>query len=90
MQQMNLEPQQVLRAANAGLQLLNTPGAVNVPSPMAITGDVAVLNALLNAIARQEVIVVNAPSKAAPGGEPSPDGDGEKKPELKKIEGGKE
>ena len=83
-QQMNLEPQQVLRAATAGIQLLNTPGAVNVPSQMAITGDVAVLNALLSAIVRQEVMIVNTPQK--PAAEPSPDGDGEQKPELKSVE----
>ena len=73
MQQINLEPQQVLRAAQAGLQLLNTPGAVNVPSPMAITGDIAVLNALLGAISKQEVIIVNAPPQ--PEGEQTPAGD---------------
>jgi len=72
MQKVNLEPQQILRAAQAGMQLLQTPGAVNVPGPLAISGDVQILNALLGAIARGEVQVVNAPSQvpALPPSEP--------------------
>jgi len=76
-QHINLEQPQILRAAQAGLQLLNTPGAVNVPSPMAITGDVQILNALLQAIVQQQVIIVNPPAK--PEGElppPPPDENG--------------
>lgn len=87
MQSINLEPQQVLRAATAGVQLLNTPGAVNVPSQMAITGDVAVLNALLSALVRQEVIIVNAPPQPATGDQPPPPGNGEVQPKLEAVEG---
>jgi hypothetical protein len=57
----DLNPQQVQMAANAGLTLLNTPGAVNVPGPMAVSGVVKVLAQLLTAIANQEVMVVNFP-----------------------------
>lgn len=88
--QIDLNPQQVQMAANAGLTLLNTPGAVSVPGPMAVTGVVATLNSLLQAIVSGKVVVMNAPTPKEiapipPGGE----GDGEKKPDLKPIEGGK-
>lgn len=59
--QVDLNPQQVQMAANAGITLLNTPGAVSVPSPMAVSGVVRVLMQLLMAIANQEVMVVNYP-----------------------------
>lgn len=57
----DLNPQQIQMAANAGVQLLNTPGAVNVPSPMACSGVMKTLLQLLMAIANQEVMVVNIP-----------------------------
>ena len=57
----DLNPQQVQQAANAGVQLLNTPGAVNVPSPMACSGVMQTLLQLLMAIANREVMVVNVP-----------------------------
>jgi len=69
----DLHPQQVQQAANAGVQLLNTPGAVNVPSPMACSGVMKTLLQLLMAIANQEVMVVNVPVKledAPPPAEP--------------------
>jgi len=50
-------PDQVIRAATAGLQLLNTPGAVNVPGPMAISGDIQLLNAVLNSIVQRQVVL---------------------------------
>ena len=61
----DLNPQQVQMAAQAGVTLLNTPGAVNVPSPMAVSGAVRVLMQLLVAIANQEVMVVNVPVQLA-------------------------
>lgn len=64
-QRIDLNPQQVQMAAQAGVQLLNTPGAVNVPSPMAVSGAVRVLMQLLMAIANQEVMVVNTPVQLA-------------------------
>jgi hypothetical protein len=57
----DLNPQQVQMAANAGLSLLNTPGAVNVPGPMAVSGVIKTLAQLLTAIVNQEVMVVNVP-----------------------------
>ncbi len=72
-QNINLEPQQVQQAAAAGLQLLNTPGAVSVPGPMALTNSVQILNAVLTAIANGQVVLVNAPpaedGKAPPAAE---------------------
>jgi hypothetical protein len=58
---MDLNPQQIQQAANAGITLLNTPGAVNVPGPMAVSGIIRVLNAFLLAIVNQEVMVVMVP-----------------------------
>ena len=69
----DLNPQQVQQAAIAGAQLLNTPGAVNVPSPMACSGVMKTLLQLLTAIANQEVMVVNLPPQlkdAPPPAEP--------------------
>lgn len=57
----DLNPQQVQQAAQAGVQLLQTPGAVSVPSPMACSGVMKTLLQLLLAIANQEVMVVNIP-----------------------------
>ena len=61
----DLNPQQVQAAANAGVTLLGTPGAVSVPSPMACSGVMKTLLQLLMAIANQEVMVVNIPVKLA-------------------------
>ena len=58
-------PQQIQQAALAGVTLLNTPGAVNVPSPMACSGVMKTLLQLLMAIANQEVMIVNIPVKMA-------------------------
>jgi len=60
-------PDQVIRAATAGLALLSTPGAVNVPGPMAISGDIQLLNAVLNAIVQRQV-VLGHPEKGSPEG----------------------
>ncbi len=60
-QKIDLNPQQIQMAANAGITLLNTPGAVNVSGPMAVSGVVRTLNALLVAIVNQEVMIVNVP-----------------------------
>lgn len=61
----DLNQEQIQMAAQAGVTLLNTPGAVNVPSPMAVSGAVRVLMQLLMAIANNEVLVVNTPVKLA-------------------------
>lgn len=78
----NLSHEQTQQAAAAGVQLLQTPGAVSIPSPMAISGVVSTLNALLTAIASGQVVVVNAPTKK--------EDDGEKKSGITPIEGGKQ
>lgn len=69
----DLNPQQVQQAAQAGVQLLQTPGAVSVPSPMACSGVMKTLLQLLLAISNQEVMVVNFPPQlkdAPPPSEP--------------------
>ncbi len=71
--QVDLNPQQIQMAANAGVTLLGTPGAVSVPSPMACSGVMQTLLQLLMAIAKQEVMVVNFPPQlkdAPPPAEP--------------------
>lgn len=85
----NLSQEQMQQAATAGAQLLQTPGAVSIPSTMAITGIIGMLNALLTAIANGQVIVVNVPQKQIPEGEIPPNGDGAKEPDITPIEGGK-
>jgi len=78
-------------AAAAGVQLLNMPGAVNVPSTMAITGVVGILNSMLTAIMNGEVILLNVPKKQPEGdGKTPPEGDGEKKADLKPVDTGKQ
>jgi len=64
-QKIDLNPQQVQQAATAGVQLLQTPGAVSVPSPMACSGVMKTLLQLLMAIANQEVMVLNVPPQLA-------------------------
>ncbi len=63
--QVDLNPQQIQAAGQAGVTLLTTPGAVNVPGPMAVSGVAQVLLQLLMAIAKQEVMVINVPVKMA-------------------------
>lgn len=87
---MNLNLDQMKQAAAAGVTLLNTPGAVNVPSPMAITGIISVLNSLLTAVVNGEVLIVNVPKKKEGDGDTPPEGDGEKKADLKPVETGKQ
>jgi len=68
----DLNTQQIFAAANAGMTLLNTPGAVNVPGPMAVSGVTGTLYALLSAIVNREVMIVNVPPQLeeAPPAEP--------------------
>ncbi len=84
--QINLSQENIQQAAAAGLQLLQTPGAVNVPGPMSITGVMQILHGLLTAIVNKQVIVLNPQPLED---KTPPPQDDEKKPELKKIEGGK-
>lgn len=85
-QQIQLSPEQIQRAAKAGLTLLNTPGAVKVDGPMCISGEVQVLNTLLTAIINRQLIIANAPTpeKTPPGGKE------EKKTDLKSVPDKKE
>lgn len=87
-QRVNISQDQMKQAAAAGVQLLNTPGAVNVPGPMSISGITGTLNAMLTAIMNGEVMIVNIP-QTPEGDKTPPDGDGEKKPDLKPVEGKK-
>lgn len=86
----DITQEQMKQAATAGVQLLNTQGAVNVPSPMAISGVMGVLNSMLTAIANGEVILLNVPTQQAKpegnGEATPPEGDGDKKPDLKPVE----
>jgi hypothetical protein len=88
-QQINLSQDNIVQAAAAGIQLLNTPGAVNVPSPMAISGISQVLHSLLLAIVNKQVMVLQMPAQEKLEETPPPEGD-EKKPDLTPVEGGKQ
>lgn len=89
-QTVDITQEQMKLAATAGVQLLNTQGAVNVPSTMAITGVMGVLNSMLTAIANGQVILLNVPVKQEGDGKTPPEGDGEKKPDLKPVDTGKQ
>lgn len=88
MKEINFEPQQILLAANAGLTLLQTPGAIKVDGPMAISGDLGILNNLLAAIVQRQLVIVNA--NTIPDEDASPEGDGAPKPDLKPVPSKKE
>ena len=79
----DLNQEQIKMAAQAGVTLLNTPGAVNVPSPMAVSGAVRTLMQLLMAIANNEVLVVNTPVKLADA--PKPKEESPKDPPNKEV-----
>ena len=77
----DLNQDQIKMAANAGVTLLSTPGAVKVDGPMATSGVVRTLLQLLMAIGNNEVVVVNTPVKLAdapPAEEPPKDPPNEK------------
>lgn len=86
----DITQEQMKQAAQAGVQLLNTPGSVNVPSPMAISGVMGVLNSMLTAIANGEVVLMNVAPVKTPEGGGDGDGNGEKKPDLKPVGTGKQ
>ena len=52
-----LDPEQIKRAAASGVELLNTRGAVNVPSHMALSGDIQILDIVLKALAAGSVVL---------------------------------
>ena len=76
-QMVDLTPPQIQQAAQAGVNLLNTPGAVNVPSTMAISGVTQVLHALLLGIAENRLAVIDltrrAPEKPVEAGPDDPE-----------------
>ena len=61
-QKIDLSQQQIQKAAQAGVQLLNAPGAVSVPGPMSITGITQVLHAVLLGIAEGTLVVLDLKS----------------------------
>lgn len=88
--QIMLSNEQMQQAANAGVTLLNTPGVVAVPGPMAVSGIVGTLNSLLMAIASGEAVVMNVPIEQKENDKTPPEGDGDKKPDLKPVDTGKQ
>lgn len=85
-QGMELTPQQVQIAAQAGVKLFSTEGAVQVPSTWMMNGTFTILNGLLNALAQGAAILANPhmiqelQAKADEAG---------KKPQPKKVAGKK-
>ena len=85
MANMNVTPQQVQMAASAGVQLLQVDDLA-VPLVISKSGALGVLENLLGAIARGELIVSPNPELAA--NQPPPDPpDGEKKEPQRKGRG---
>lgn len=84
MANMNATPQQIRAAAAAGVELLSNKD-LPVPLGIAIGGQLSVLHSMLNAVANGELVLVNPPEQQAV---PSKE-DGEQKPNLKEIAGGK-
>jgi hypothetical protein len=80
MANMNITPQQVQMAASAGAQLLKIDD-LPVPMVLAKSGALSVLEGLLGAIARGELIVSPNPDLVEK--QPDPPDDGEKEPKGK-------
>lgn len=84
---MNATPQQIQAAASAGVALLSDKD-LKVPLGITIGGQLSVLHSILSAVASGELIVTNPPTpdqQAAAGKE-----DGDQKPNLKEVAGGKQ
>ena len=62
-QSVNITPEQIQKAAQAGVNLLSDDERVSVPPSMALNGDLSVLNAVLVALANGQAIVT-APQEA--------------------------
>ena len=75
--QMQVGPDQMRAAAEAGLRLLNDD-EVRVPSPLALSGHLNVLVGMLQGIVQGQLIVTNPPEVL----ESEPDGEG---PKLKAV-----
>lgn len=96
MQQQQVTPVQIQMAASAGVELLSNKD-LQVPMSIAKTGALAVLDGMLGAIARGELVVMPNPEmqqNTVPAG--SPDGSGPDPasaeltpPGLGRIDGGK-
>ena len=86
MPNMNATPQQIQAAASAGVALLSDKD-LKVPLGITIGGQLSVLHSILSAVASGELIVTNPPTpeQQAAGKE-----DGDQKPNLKEVAGGKQ
>lgn len=69
----NISPEQIRAAASAGVELLNTPGAVSVPSTMALTDNVKILHLLLSNLANGSIVVGNPSDLGKPEAKPKAD-----------------
>jgi len=56
-QKVQLTTQQIAQAAASTQKLLNDDARVNIPPSMAMSGDLVVINAVLGALVRGEVVV---------------------------------
>ena len=85
MNQVNITPDQVARAAASGIKLLSDDERVSVPPSVAMSGDLTILVGFLNGLANGELVLGPAPkpdSVLPPGGPEAPaaNGDGEGAP----------
>lgn len=71
-QQIQVQPEQVQKAAAAGLKLLTDDGRVNLPPSMAQDGTFVLLTGLLQALSTGQAVLGN-PADAVPAGEDGKD-----------------
>jgi len=85
---MQATPQQIRESAAAGVELLSNK---DLPVPLGITlgGQLGILQAMLTAIAKGDLIVVNSPTPEQMG-ETQGAKEGAKIPTLESIKGGKQ
>ena len=61
-----IQPEQIQRAAQAGLKLLNDDERVNISPSLALSGDFAILNGMLQALASGQAVLGNPEKPLAP------------------------
>ena len=83
---MNATPQQIQTAAAAGVELLSDKD-LKVPLGISIGGQLSLLHSILSAVKAGELILTNPPTPNQQAAENKEDGD--QKPNLEAIAGGK-
>lgn len=88
MANMNATPQQIASAAAAGVELLSDKD-LKVPLGIAIGGQLSLLHSILSAVKAGELILTNPPTPDQQAAADNKE-DGDQKPNLKEVAGGKQ